>query len=324
MASKTFDFSNRPQQKITPADLPGLFSGLGNMAAPGTIVQLSLNILTPYDNPSYRHLLDGRQSFRPYSEAKFEKLVSSIKTNGVLTPIIVRPWENGKYQVLAGHNRWNASRAAGLDTIPAIIDDADDDRAAIIMTTTNIDQRDELLPSEKAWAYRLQLDVMKRQGQRTDLTSAQSERKLSNKESREILAEQTGENRNQIQRYIRLTYLIPELLEMVDKDMLPMVSGVALSYLDAEQQSIVCDISAECDKRISTAQAEQIKRLAQSSNFTAAAVKQILLPAKRWNPANAFSSRTKGLIPKTATEKDIEQVAELIEDYFEGKERSDT
>ena len=304
MANK-FDFSNRPQQQITPADLPGLFSGLGNTAAPNAIVQLPISLLVPWTN----------QPFRPYSDAKMQQLIEDIKANGVLNPVIVRPLGQ-QYQILAGHSRTNASREAGLKTVPAIIRDVDDDTATLIMVNTNLNQRDELLPSERAWAYRLQLEAMKRQGDR-------NHNNLGIRTDQQLAAS-TNESARQLQRYIRLTHLTPELLEMVDKDMLPMVSGVALSYLDAEQQSIVCDISAECDKRISTAQAEQIKRLAQSGNFTAAAVKQILLPAKRWNPANAFSSRTKGLIPKTATEKDIEQVAELIEDYFEGKERSDT
>ncbi len=311
MANK-FDFSNRPRQQVTPADLPGLFSGLGNTAAPGSIVQIPISSLIPWAN----------QPFRPYSDAKMKQFVEDIKANGVLNPIIVRPMGQ-QYQILAGHNRTNASREAGLTTVPAIIKDVDDDTAILIVVNTNLNQRDELLLSEKAWAYRLQLEAMKRQGQRTDLTSAQNERKYSNKESRELLAEQTGENRNQIQRYIRLTYLIPELLEMVDQAMLPMISGVSLSYLAEDQQHIVCDISAECDKKISTAQAEKIKRLGQTGSFSAFAVKQILLPAKPWNAANAFSNRSKGLIPKTATQQDIEHVALLIEDYFESKGLSD-
>ena len=308
MANK-FDFSKRPQQQITPKDLPGLFSGLGNTAAPNAIVQLPIGSLVPWTN----------QPFRPYSDAKMQQLVEDIKANGVLNPIIVRPMGQ-EYQILAGHSRTNASREAGLMTVPAIIRDVDDDTATLIMVNTNLNQRDELLPSEKAWAYRLQLDAIKRSAGRPKENSAQNEPNYFGKESREIIADQTGENRNQIQRYIRLTHLTPELLEMVDKDMLPMMSGVALSYLGAEQQTVVCDVSAECDKKISTAQAEQIKRLGQAGDFSAAAVKQILLPAKPWNPTNAFSSRTKGLVPKTATEKDIENVASLIEDYFNGKE----
>lgn len=307
MANK-FDFSKRPQQQITPKDLPGLFSGLGNTAAPNAIVQLPISSLVPWIN----------QPFRPYSDAKMQQLVEDIRVNGVLNPIIVRPIGQ-EYQILAGHSRTNASREAGLTTVPAIIRDVDDDTATLIMVNTNLNQRDELLPSEKAWAYRLQLEAVKRCAGRPKGNVGQNVPHYTGKRSTEILGEKSGENYKQIQRYIRLTYLIPELLEMVDQNMLPMLSGVALSYLGAEHQTIVCDISAECDKKISTAKAEQIKRLGQSGDFSASAVKQILLPAKPWNPSNAFSSRTKGLIPKTATEQDVENVAKLIAQYFEQK-----
>lgn len=305
MAAK-FDFSNRPKKEFTPEDLPSLFSGLGNATAPGVIVQLPLNKLTACEN----------QPFRPYSEDKMRLLVEDVRANGVLNPIIVRP-KGELYEILAGHNRWNASRQAGLETIPAIIKVVDDDTATLIMVNTNLNQRDELLPSEKAWAYRMQLEAMKRQAGRPSKENVSQIG--TQKRSDQMLADQTGESRNQIQRFIRLTYLIPELLEMVDQNMLPMVSGVALSYLTAEQQAVVCDISADCDKRISTAQAEQLKRLGQYGKFFAAAVLQILSPTKRWNAANAFVSRSRGLIPKSATEQDIERVVELISHYFLGK-----
>ncbi len=307
--AKTFDFSNRPKQQVTPADLPGLFGGTGNTAAPGVIVQIPIDLLDSWTN----------QPFRPYSSAQMQQLVDDIKANGVLNPIIVRP-RGQRYQILAGHSRTNASREAGLSTVPAIIRDVDDDTATLIMVNTNLNQRDELLPSEKAWAYRLQLEAMKRQaGRPAKENLGQNVPNYNGKRSTEILGEKSGENYKQIQRYIRLTSLITELLEMVDQGMLPMMSGVSLSYLAEDQQHIVCDISAECDKRISTAQAEKIKRLGQEGTFTAEAVRQLLLPAPRWNAANAFVSRSRGLIPKTATEKDIEQVAKLIEDYFERK-----
>lgn len=307
MANK-IDLSHRPRQQITAAELPSLFSGLGNTAAPGTIVQLPLDKLIPWTN----------QPFRPYSDAKMQQLVEDIKANGVLNPIIVRPMGQ-QYQILAGHSRTNASREAGLTTVPAIIRDVDDDTATLIMVNTNLNQRDELLPSEKAWAYRLQLEAIKRSAGRPKENLGQNVPEYIGKRSTEILGEKSGENYKQIQRYIRLTYLTPELLEMVDQDMLPMISGVSLSYLAEDQQHIVCDISAECDKKISTAKAEQIKRLGQDGSFSADAVRQILLPTPRWNAANAFSSRSKGLIPKTATKQDIEHVALLIQDYFERK-----
>lgn len=273
-----------------------------------TIVKLPLGALTPWQDKTGR-----TQPFRPYGDQKLAQLAEDIGINGVLSPIIVRPYGAGRYQILAGHNRCAASRMAGLDEIPAIIREVDDDTATLIMVNTNLNQRDEMLPSERAWAYRLQLEAMKRQGARTDLTSTQLGQK--SKLSVEVVAEQAGSSRNQIQRYIRLTYLIPDLLEMVDKGMLPMVSGVALSYLTDEQQQIVCDISIECEKQISSAQAEQLRRL-DSAAFSAAAVRDILLPQKSYNAVNELISRSRKLIPKSATSEDIDAIAELIERYF--------
>ncbi|MFV0497565.1 MAG: ParB/RepB/Spo0J family partition protein [Candidatus Fimivivens sp.] len=313
MANK-IDLSNRTHKQYTVNDLPGLFSGLGNATAPGTITQLPLSKLRPWTD----------QPFKPYTQEKMQQLVEDIKANGVLNPIIVRP-KGDQYQILAGHNRWNASRKAGLITIPAIIKDVDDDTATLIMVNTNLNQRDELLPSEKAWAYRMQLEAMKRQAGRPPKENmGQIVPNSLGKRSTEIIGEQSGENYKQVQRYIRLTYLISELLEMVDKNMLPMISGVSLSYLTAEQQHIVCDISAECDKKISTAQAEQIKKLGQSDSFSADTVRDILLPKKRWNAVNEFVSHTRKLVPKTATQQDINRIAALIKEYFDkiGKKKN--
>lgn len=272
-----------------------------------TIVKLPLGALTPWQDKTGR-----TQPFRPYGDQKLAQLAEDIGINGVLSPIIVRPYGAGRYQILAGHNRCAASRMAGLDEIPAIIREVDNDTATLIMVNTNLNQRDEMLPSERAWAYRLQLEAMKRQGARTDLTSRQVGGKL---EAADLLGKESGDSGRQIQRYIRLTYLIPDLLEMVDKGMLPMVSGVALSYLTDEQQQIVCDISIECEKQISSAQAEQLRRL-DSAAFSAAAVRDILLPQKSYNAVNELISRSRKLIPKSATSEDIDAIAELIERYF--------
>ena len=300
--------SNQPKRQFNADDLALFGGGSPQQQSREVIAQLPLSSLSAWAGK------DGKpQPFRPYNDSKLQQLTEDIKQNGVLNPIIVRPCGIGRYQILAGHNRVNAARAAGLSEIPAMIRDVDDDTATLIMVNTNLNQRDEMLPSEKAWAYRLQLEAMKRQGKRTDLTSGQNDQKLSSIYSRDALAEQTGESAKQIQRYIRLTYLTEDMLEMVDNGMLPFVSGVALSYLTPEQQDIVCEVSAECDKRISTAQAEQIRHL---DEITEESVKAVLLPEKPWNAANEFVSRSRGLIPKTATKADIEAVARLIDEYF--------
>lgn len=213
--------SQKPRAQVTAEQLSGLLGGqlpTGSMA----IVQLPLVSLAAYP----------KQPFRPYSEEKLERLVADIAVNGVLSPIIVRP-KGSMYEVLAGHNRWNASRKAGLTTIPAIIQDVDDDTAVLIMVNTNLNQRDELSHSEKAGAYKAQLEAMKRKAGRPQNNPSQIG---TQKRSDQEMAEQVGESRNQIQRYIRLTYLVPELLSMVDSGELAMTPGVDLSYLAPEEQ----------------------------------------------------------------------------------------
>lgn len=213
-------------------------------AAPNEIQELSLDRLTPFEG----------QPFKPYTEEKLRELADDIARNGILSPVIVRPLEN-TFQILAGHNRVNAAKLAGLMVAPCIVKDVDDDTARLIMINTNLNQREELLPSEKAFAYKMQLDTMKRQGARTDLTSGQFVQKLPGKNSIEIVADQAGENYKQIQRYIRLTELTPPLLDMVDEKKLPLLSGVYLSYCTASAQQQLLGFMRR--RRIATVKLEQ-------------------------------------------------------------------
>ncbi|WP_242943168.1 ParB/RepB/Spo0J family partition protein [Hydrogenoanaerobacterium saccharovorans] len=213
------------------------------------IISIKLSELLPFPN----------QPFRPYSDEKLWELAADIKQNGVLSPIIVRPFGNA-YQILAGHNRVNASKLAGLNEIPSIVKDVDDDAAKLILVNTNINQRDKLLPSEKAFAYKMQLDAMNRQGKRTDLTSCQVGTKLAGSRSDVRLSECSTDSARTIQRYIRLTELIPELLEMVDNESLAFMVGVYLSYLSQEKQQLLYEyMDANELKKVSLAQAEVIK-----------------------------------------------------------------
>ena len=173
--------------------------------------------------------------FKVLDDGKMQDLVDSVKENGVLTPVLIRPTANDQYEMISGHRRMHAAVIAGLTTIPAIIREMSDDEAVIAMVDANI-QREELLPSEKAYAFKMKLDAMKHQGGRTDITSGQNGQKLKGTVSRDILAEQVGESSKQIQRYIRLTELIPELLELVDKKKLQFTVAVDISYLDREIQ----------------------------------------------------------------------------------------
>ena len=184
------------------------------------LVQVPLAQLVPWEQA------DGSpQPFKPYTQEKLGELADSIRQHGVLEAIRVRP-RNGKFQILAGHNRSQAARMAGLTTIPAIVEDVDDDQAALILVDSNLQHREKLLPSEKAWAYRTRLEAMKRQGARTDLTSGQVGPKFR---SDEEVAQNVGESRKQVQRYIRLTYLNPLLLDLVDQEKIGMTPGVELT-----------------------------------------------------------------------------------------------
>ena len=172
--------------------------------------------------------------FKVLDDEKMADLVESVKVNGVLTPVLLRSDGENGYEMISGHRRMHAAVIAGLATIPAIVRELSDDDAVIAMVDANI-QREELLPSEKAFAYRMKLEAMKRQGVRVDLTCDQNEHKLG-KKSREVLGEQLGISSAQIQRYIRLTELIPELLDMVDTKKLNFTIAVDISYIDKEMQ----------------------------------------------------------------------------------------
>ena len=173
--------------------------------------------------------------FKVLNDEKMEELINSIKENGVITPVLIRQTEKNHYEMISGHRRMYAARKAGLATIPAIVREMSDDEAVIAMVDANI-QREELLPSEKAFAYKMKLEAMKHQGGRTDISSGQNGQKLERIVSRDVLAEQVGESSKQIQRYIRLTELIPELLDMVDNKKIQFTVAVDISYIDKEMQ----------------------------------------------------------------------------------------
>ena len=168
--------------------------------------------------------------FKVVDDEKMMDMVESIKEYGVLVPIIVRPVENGNYEIVSGHRRHHAAVLAGQEEIPAIVREMDEDAAVLVMVDSNL-QRENILPSEKAFAYRMKLEALKHQGKRSDLTSAQIGLKLST----EIIGEQNGDSRNQVKRYIRLTHLIPDILEMVDNKNIAFNAAVEISYLSENE-----------------------------------------------------------------------------------------
>ena len=173
--------------------------------------------------------------FKVIDDEKMQELVESIKTNGVLSPVLIRPTGMDTYEMISGHRRLHAAQLAGLTAIPSIIREMTDDESVIAMVDANI-QREELLPSEKAFAFKMKLEAIKHQGERADLTCAQNGHKCDGMKSRDIVAESAGVSKNQVSRYIRLTELIPDILEYVDKKRIQFTSAVEISYLDKEIQ----------------------------------------------------------------------------------------
>ena len=209
---------NRPGEKIKLASLDELLGVVNEESA----MEIEINKIHAFKN----------HPFKVLDDEKMKELIESVKLSGVLTPVLLRVDSNDEYEMISGHRRLHAAKMAGLTTIPAIVRELSDDDAVIAMVDANI-QREELLPSEKAFAYRMKLEAMKRQGSRTDLTLSQNETKSR---SDEVLSKQVGESRAQVQRYIRLTELIPELLDLVDSKKLKFTVAVDISYIDKEIQ----------------------------------------------------------------------------------------
>ena len=233
------------------------------------VQSLPLDKLEPFPN----------HPFKVIDDDKMLETVESIKERGVLVPILVRPKNDGNFEIVSGHRRHHASQLAGLTEIPAIVREMDDDTAILLMVDSNL-QREELLPSEKAFAYKMKLDAMKRQGQRTDLTSAQIGRKFDGKESRELLAEQVGESRNQISRFIRLTNLVPDLVDRVDNKTMAFNAAVEVSYLTEPEQLMLCDAieREECTPNLS--QAKRLKQYSQDGKLDENVIDAIMTEEK--------------------------------------------
>lgn len=215
------------------------YGSLG-MVAPMQLTQLPLGILDPWQDKG-----GGSQPFKPYPPDKLQELAENIRKNGVIEAICVRPTGTGRFQIIAGHNRVAAAKLAGLTTIPAVVRQMDDNEAALRMVDSNLQHRETLLPSEKAFAYRLQLEAMNRQGQRTDLTYSPLDNKLKGGTTAQEVGSKSGDSQPQIFRYIRLTYLIPPLLEMVDSKKFGFRAAVEVSYLPPEDQELLLQIMTE-------------------------------------------------------------------------------
>ena len=296
---------NRSGEKIKLASIDELLGVVNEESA----MEIEISKIHPFKN----------HPFKVLDDEKMQDLVESVRINGVLTPVLLRMDENEEYEMVSGHRRMHAAQLAGLTTIPAIVRELSDDDAIVAMVDANI-QREELLPSEKAFAYKMKLDAMKRQGIRTDLTCVQNEHK-SGKKSRELLGEQVGISSVQVTRYIRLTELIPELLDLVDNKKLQFTVAVDISYIDKEVQEWIYEYISDTGfikpkqiaalrNQLNDGPINQIQMLSIFNNC---------VMAKKVSRSLTFSEKklTK-YFPDDYTAKDMEQVIEsLLEKWMQ-------
>ena len=250
--------------------------------------------------------------FKVVDDEKMMDMVESIKEYGVLVPIIVRPVENGNYEIVSGHRRHHAAVLAGQEEIPAIVREMDEDAAVLVMVDSNL-QRENILPSEKAFAYRMKLEALKHQGKRSDLTSAQIGLKLST----EIIGEQNGDSRNQVKRYIRLTHLIPDILEMVDDKNIAFNAAVEISYLSEREQELLHDNMEVNECSPSLSQAKRLKKYSQEGKLTEDVMDAIMTEEKETDTKLVLKGDTiKKYFPKEYTPMQMQQViTKLLENW---------
>lgn len=261
--------------------------------------------------------------FKVKADEKMLEMVESVKEHGVLMPALVRPKPEGGYEMVAGHRRKMASELAGKEEIPCIVRSLTDDEATIIMVDSNL-QREVVLPSEKAFAYKMKLDAMKRQGQRTDLTLSPVATKLKGQRSDEILGKQVGESKDQIHRYIRLTELIPSILNMVDENRIAMRPAVELSYLPKENQEELFDTMEMEDCTPSHAQAIKMRQFSEKGTLNPEVILSIMMEEKP-NQAEQFKmpkKRIEKYFPKGTPSKEMENTIIKALEMYRKRERN--
>ena len=266
------------------------------------------------------HPFEGHP-FKVLDDEEMQKTVESVRDFGVLTPAIARPDPDGGYEIISGHRRHRASELAGKETMPVIVREMDDDAAIILMVDANL-QRETILPSERAYAYKMKLDALKHQGARTDLTSDQVGPKLT---AAEKVAEEANDSQTQVKRYIRLTELIPELLDMVDTGQIKFNPAVELSYLAHEEQKDFLEAMDYAQAAPSLSQAQRIKKLAQEGNCTLDAMCEIMNEMKKdeLDKVTLKTSVLRKYFPKSYTNKQMEdKIIQLLEQWQKKREKS--
>ena len=274
------------------------------------VQEIPLDQLKPFRN----------HPFKVCDDQRMLDTVDSIREYGVLVPAIARPDPEGGYELISGHRRKRGCEMAGLQTMPVIIRNLDDDAAALVMVDSNI-QREELLPSERAFAYKMKLEALKHQGARSDLTSSQLGTKLR---ADELLAQQAGESRNQVQRFIRLTELISELLDMVDERKLAFNPAVEVSYLKRDEQRMLLEAMDAEQTTPSLSQAQRLKKFSQEGLLTEEAMSAIMSEEKKsdMDKVTLRSDTLRKYFPKSYTPKQMEQTIIRLLDVWKQRQKN--
>lgn len=259
--------------------------------------------------------------FKVLDDEAMLRTTESIAEYGVLTPLIARPLDHGGYEIISGHRRAHAAELAGLSEVPVLVRDMDDDAATVLMVDSNL-QRENILPSERAFAYKMKLEAMKHQGSRSDLTLGQVVPKF--KRSTEAIAEGTGESYKQVQRYIRLTNLVPDLLDLVDCKQISFNPAVELSYLSPEEQETFLQAMDEVQAAPSLSQAQRLKKLAQEGNFTMDAAREILNEVKKGDLERVTfrNEQLRKFFPRSYTAQQMQDtIIKLLDQWQKKKSR---
>ena len=263
--------------------------------------------------------------FKVVDDEAMLRTTESIAQYGVLTPLIARPLENGGYEIISGHRRAHAAEMAGLAEVPVLVRDMDDDAATVLMVDSNL-QRENILPSERAFAYKMKNDAMKRQaGRPSKENCGQLDHNLTGRKTVEVLAEESGESVKQVQRFIRLTNLIPELLDMVDQKQIPFNPAVELSYLAPEEQEIFMQAMDEVQAAPSLSQAQRLKKLAQEGDFTMDSAREIMNEVKKGDLERVTfrNEQLRKYFPRSYTAQQMQDTIIKLLDQWQKKKARD-
>ena len=277
------------------------------------VQQIPIGELFPFKN----------HPFKVLDDESMQRTVESVEQYGVLSPLIARPRPEGGYEIISGHRRQHAAQLAGLETLPVIVRNMDDDAAVLLMVDSNL-QRESILPSERAFAYKMKLDALKNQGARSDLTCGQIGHKLNGAKARDIVADESGDNARNVQRFIRLTNLVPELLDMVDEKKIAFNPAVELSYLKPSEQKEFLEAMDYAQASPSLSQAQRLKKLSQEGGCTLDAMCEVMNEIKKdeLDHVTIKNEVLRKYFPKSYTPKQMQDtIIRLLEKWQRSKQR---